>query len=436
MPNYTNIFEVFGMYARTFTQLKNLADRNLTFSSGSETFRSLDKLREEFVTVLNQGGDERDRLDAVNLLSDAARIVRGWSSQLGYSLDSFIRDLVAPELSVAGASQDEILAALARSMFADSQSIDDSAITIGAVSAGSQNVGDAACYVSKKIVDPGENEIDDERAISQTITIECRRDAVHDRLAEGAEEFNAQPEEGASVSLQVVPVTFGETLNARNVVSDGAFDLESGGVFTHWPIDSGGSVFSRDTGTKRFGTGALKLTGDGATAGDIRQDLVSRDPAIASGRLYGLGAWIYVGSLTAGQVLIDLLVDGSPSALTLTVDGSTQTGQWIHLGGLEYLPRSTYPNKVKLRIRCDAAFNGAVYIDGVSLAPATEVPHAGVQVILFQGATAPQARPIADRYTVASTNDDAGTFQAFFRDRLKIALPSSGSPTIADSLAE
>ncbi len=52
MPNYTAIFEVLGQYARAFRQIDNLAARNLEFSSGGETFRSLDKLREQFVDVL------------------------------------------------------------------------------------------------------------------------------------------------------------------------------------------------------------------------------------------------------------------------------------------------------------------------------------------------------------------------------------------------
>src|SRR5688572_28276483 len=51
MPDYTAIFEVLGQYARAFTQLDNLAERNLTITAGGETFRSLDKLREEFVDV-------------------------------------------------------------------------------------------------------------------------------------------------------------------------------------------------------------------------------------------------------------------------------------------------------------------------------------------------------------------------------------------------
>ncbi len=436
MPDYTSLFEIFGVYARAFTQFKNVARRNLTFSGSGETFRSLDKLREEFVDVLNDAPGERDRLDGVTLLSDASRVVRGWEAQLETSLDAFVREGVADELNASGSTREAALAALKRSMKADSQSIARNAITLGAVSAASTNVGSSKCYASKSTVDPAESVIDDERAASQSILVECTRDAAHHRAILGAEEFRITPEIGAAVPGYVIPVTYGDTPDARNVIRDGAFELYSGGAFTHWGVIAGGSVFSRDTGTKLFSTGSLKITGNGATAGDLQQDLASRDPALASGRFWALGAWIYVSSLSAGTVTIDLLVNGSPSGLTLTIDGSTPTGQWIHLGGFEYLPRSTYPNKVKARIQCSAAFNGAVFVDGVSLALATEVPHAGVRVALFQGASAPQALPIADRFTFATTSDEAGAFQCMFRDRLGIALPSAASPTISDSLAE
>ena len=109
MPDYTAIFEVLGQYARAFTQLENLAERNLSFSSGGETFRSLDKLREEFVDVLNDGALERDCMDAVTILSDAARVAKGWSSQLAASLDAWISGALAAELDAEGATRADIL---------------------------------------------------------------------------------------------------------------------------------------------------------------------------------------------------------------------------------------------------------------------------------------------------------------------------------------
>ncbi|MCA8916642.1 MAG: hypothetical protein KDB90_14715 [Planctomycetes bacterium] len=436
MPDYTSIFEVLGQYARAFTQLENLAERNLSFSGSGETFRSLDKLREDFVDVLNDTPAERDSLDAVSILSDAARVARGWGSQLGQSLSAWITNALAGELDALGAGQSDVLRELQRAMLADAACVAANAVALGTLSADAANVGNAACYVSKQVADAGENVVDDERITNQRIAIECTRDNAHHRVPVGQEEFRIRPEVGSNVATRVIPVTFGDITDARNVITDGAFDAETGGSFDYWEVIAGGGVLSRDTGTTLFGDGALKITGDGATAGNLQQDLAERDPPLESGRHWALGAWVYVGAYSAGDVTIDLLVDGVASALTLTIDGATATGQWLHLGGFEYLPRSSFPNKVKARIRCSADFDGEVYIDGVSFAPAAEVPHAGIHVAIFQGATAPQAAPITDRYLVDSTSDDAGAFQTFARDRLGIALPSSGSPTISDTLAE
>ncbi|MBZ0135666.1 MAG: hypothetical protein K8I27_04780 [Planctomycetes bacterium] len=436
MPNYTAIFEVLGQYARAFKQIDNLADRNLRFSGSGETFRSLDKLREEFVDVLNDGIVERDRLDAVSVLTDAARIARGWRTLLQQSLAGWIGDALGAELNAGGASQAELLHELQRAMLADSESIAANAVGAGAVISDANNAGDSACYVSDQTVDAEENLVDDERILSQRIVIECVRDNAHHRVPSGQEEFRIRPEHGPSVSTRVIPVTYGDFTDARNAVTDAAFESEAGGTFEHWGVESGGGVFSRDTGLALFGGGSLKITGDGVTAGDLRQDLIDRDPPLESGRVFALGAWVYVASHTAGSVMIDLLVDEVASALTLTIDGSTPTTQWLHKGGFEYVPRASFPNKVKLRIRCSADFDGVVHIDGASLAPAAEVPPAGVRAAVFEGANAPQAVPIADRFTVDCTSDDAGAFQTFAREHLGVALPSSGSPTISETLAE
>ena len=436
MPDYTTIFEVLGQYARAFTQIDNLATRNLAFSGSGETFRSLDKLREEFLDVLNDGPAERDRLDAVSILSDAARVAEGWATQLQRSLDSWVRETLAIELNAEGAALHDVLRELQRAMLDDSESVAPNAVALGSVVADANNIGDAACYVSKQTVDAEEISVDDERIRDQRIAIECLRDSAHHRVSVGQEEFRIRPEHGASVNTRVIPVTHGAITDARNVITDGSFDEQTGGSFDHWSTVSGGSVFSQDTGTKLFGEGCLKVTGDGATAGDLQQDLGDRDPVMESGRLWALGVWAYVGAYTGGSMTIDLLINGVGSTLALTVDGSTPVAQWLHLGGFEYLPRASFPNKVKARIRCSSDFDGTVYVDGLSLAPATEVPQAGVRVAIFQGATAPQGLPIADRYLLDTTSDEGGAFQVFARDRLGVALPSSGSPTISDSLAE
>lgn len=435
MPDYTSIFEALGVFARAFRQIDNLADRDLEITQSGHTFRSLDRLRKQFIDVLNDSGAERDTLQVIALLHTAAETARGWAVPLDAALDAWLAAALAPELDAQGASREQLLHGLARAMLADAESVAPNDVSVGAPAPDAANAGDAACYVSGSTVNAAESVIDDERIQTQRIVLECVRDNARHRVPVGQEEFRIRPEIGRAVHTRVIPVTSGDFADARNAVLDGAFEAYDAG-FTHWSLEAGGGVFSRDTGKKLFGTGSLKITGDGGTAADLRQDLADRSPAIESGRYFALGAWFYVASHTAGSVTVDLLVDGNASTLALTIDGSTPTAEWLHLGGFEYLPRASFPNKVVVRIRCSADFDGVVHVDGPSLAPAAEVLHAGLRVALFQGALAPQAGAIADRYTIDTSSNDAGAFQTFARDRLGIALPSNATPTIDDSLAE
>ncbi|MCC7509194.1 MAG: hypothetical protein IT464_07445 [Planctomycetes bacterium] len=435
MPDYTSIFEALGMFARAFKQIDNLADRDVEITQSGQTFRSLDRLRKQFIEVLNDTSAERDTLQVIALLNTAAETARGWAVPLDAALDAWLAAALAPELNALGASREELLHGLTRAMLADAESVTPNDVSVGAPAPDAGSAGDAACYASGSTVDAAESVIDDQRIRTQRIAIECVRDNAHHRVPVGQEEFRIRPEHGRAVHTRVIPVTSGAFADARNAVLDGAFEAYDAG-FAHWSVEAGGGVFSRDTGEKLFGTGSLKLTGDGGTAGDLRQDLAERSPAIESGRSFALGAWFYVASHTAGSVTVDLLVNGIASTLALTINGSTPTAEWLHLGGFEYLPRASFPNKVIVRVRCSADFDGVVHVDGASLAPATEVPHAGVRVALFQGALAPQTGAIVDRYTIDTSSDDAGAFQTFARDRLGIALPSDASPTVDDSLAE
>mgnify|MGYP000849749671 FL=1 len=436
MPDFNALFEVFGVFARAFTQFENLARRGLLFSGSDETFRSLDRLREEFIAVLNDSPPERDMLEALSLFHEAARGVEGWSARLQGHLEAWIRGPLAAELGMRGAQPQAVLAALACAMDAAGETVKRCGVSVSSVTAAPQNAGNARCYAALMAVDPSESVQANERARTQSIAVECIKDAVLHRVAEGSEEFRVTPEHGATLPLWVIPVTVGGVADRRNVIIDGAFADYDSGSFTHWEALSGAAILSQDTSQFLFGSGTLKVSGNGATAAELIQNLAQRVPPLAVGRVWALGTWAYVSSCNTGSVTVDLLVDGSPSSLCLTINGSTPAGQWLHLGGFEYLPRQAHPGKVKVRVRCSSDFSGVVLLDGVSLAPAAEIPHAGLQVALFQGSRPPLCTPLADRFEIRTLSDDAGAFQRMFRDRLQTAMPSSDSPTVNDSLAE
>lgn len=429
MPDYESIFETLGVFARAFASIENFAERDLAVTENGQTIRSLDQLRSQFVAILNDSSAERDALSAVAVLSDAARAAQEWQVALGLALDDWLRGPLALELAARGATRDEVVRQLVRAMHADGESVARNEVSIDAIEPGG-NAGDTALHVSADTVDAAESVITDQRVRTQRIALECTRDHPRHRVTVGQEEFRLRPEYGPALNLRVIPVTYGDVPDARNTVADGAF--EDAGL-AHWSVEAGLSAVSRDTALKRFGAASLRIAGDGATAVDVRQDLAQRDPALPAGAFLALGAWVYVTGHTAGSVVIDLLLDSQPSQLQLVIDGDTPTGQWLHLGGFAYAPRASFANKVIVRIACAATFDGAVNLDGVSLAPAVEAPHAGLRVALFEGALAAQA---GDRFSIDTSSDDAGAFQVFARGRLGVALPAADTPTIDDQLAE
>jgi hypothetical protein len=428
MPDYTATFEVLGTFARAFGTLHNFARRNLKLTEGGETIRSLDRLRQDFVDVLNDSGPERDTLAGVAVLSGAAAAADGWMAALEQTLDQWVRTALAAELNVNG-TRDEILHELARAMHADSQSVKPNIVALDAITARATNAGNAALLASIRTVTPAEDEIDDERVRDGRVTLECIRDAVRHRLPVGHEEFRVLP----GLNARVLPVNVGPHGDPRNAVKDGAFEDWDNGAPEHWSIDSGASVFSREESLTLFGSHALRVSGDGATSAELLQALTEHEPPLQAGSFYAMGAWVRVVSHTVGSVTLDLLVDGDPSGLALTIDGSTPVGEWLHVGGFEYLPRASFPNKVTVRVRCDSSFDGAVVLDGLSLGRAVDVPGAGLRLALMQG---PQPAQAGDRFSIDTSSDNAGAFQTFARDRLGVALPSDDTPTISDALAE
>jgi hypothetical protein len=71
-----------------------------------------------------------------------------------------------------------------------------------------------------------------------------------------------------------------------------------------------------------------------------------------------------------------------------------------------------------------------IFIDGGGVAPVTY--HNGVNFMVYAG-TDKFIRN--DRFSLTVSNDNNGVFQTFFRKTYGMQLPSTGSPTNADTLA-
>lgn len=229
------------------------------------------------------------------------------------------------------------------------------------------------------------------------------------------------------------------TLNGQNWVTTG----------------TAGTDFARNATTPFRGTYDFKfLAGTGANTA-LAQTFNDSSTGTGANPLpltsYAFNAWMRRdGAVSAGVLTVDL-VDATNTVIadargvnnSFATTLSTLATTFGAISGVFRLPAAP-PSTVKLRIRMSTALAGAnVYLDDVCLARLTPLYTGGPGLAVFSGVT---PFVTGDTHTVTQTNDRASatflaTWQALF-DRLfssrgigpGFLLPSSGSPTILDTL--
>jgi hypothetical protein len=196
-------------------------------------------------------------------------------------------------------------------------------------------------------------------------------------------------------------------------------------------------------------TKALKITGNGSQLTSLRQTFNSTTGTKATVKaqdVLAVNCRIKISATAAAGVLNISLVDGSGvvinddagTANTITRDLTTLTTTYVDFGGWFRLPNQL-PSTVKVQVYLTTALENAksVYIDDLIIARGKELYTRGPRIVAIRGLT-----PVVvdDQIDLVVANDMAGQFQ-IWADRwfdmrgLGIQLPSSGSPTISESLA-
>jgi hypothetical protein len=209
------------------------------------------------------------------------------------------------------------------------------------------------------------------------------------------------------------------------------------------------SVIYGDTGLA-----AIQFKGDGATLLTLRQPFntalstsagVGGSPQKLAARTpYAVSFWCRNDSNPAAGILRVALVDGSGTVInddngtanSFTVDLTTLGTSYVNKTGVFRLPASV-PSTVYLEFKTTTAQTSPriLYLDGLALGKMLEVYPGGPFLLGFAGVTKAVKN---DRYTAAVTNT-YGVNQKYFERlwgmrALGLQLPSSGSPTVADSL--
>jgi len=193
---------------------------------------------------------------------------------------------------------------------------------------------------------------------------------------------------------------------------------------------------------------AIQFVSTGAELTTIYQQITSLKPLTA----YCFNGWFQAKPIPAAGALMVELVDGltgqvindqqgTPNVLTVTLSGITAnfTAQNAFFRTPQVLPALVF---IRIRISTAVTSGTTTTIDHCSLVAASSLYTGGPLAAAFSGSAAFAAgnsQIPADSFTVTVTNAQAGSFQTYF-DRafnmkaLGVQLPSSGSPTISDSL--
>ena len=371
------------------------------------------------------------------------------------------RVTVLDEIAAITTEQAEILAKLIKRMIIDGESIDASTVTASATAtAAGWNVGNGSVLTTKLldgVTSPGSGAVGEYPANenyanqltqlvvpSENMRWTCTADNFADATGEGDETFswegrladvaNGFGDEGSGAIGSLQPINGGAT----NILANGDFEEWVDNLPTAWVLVSGDEavhVVQEATGADVYhGAYSLQLVGDGAEPSIEIYQLVSPSLLTAK-KMYCFACRMKVGGAgTAGNILIQFEGAGYTAATDEKIDlayDAVDTA-WQLCKFFVLLP-AIIPSDFKLVIRYDDTGDEIFWIDDLAFAPVTY--GGGLGAAIVRG-SAPAVR--GDMFSTTVSNNDAGTFQKFFRQVFGVQLPSNaaGGETILDSLAE
>jgi hypothetical protein len=340
----------------------------------------------------------------------------------------------------------------------DSATVNESSVSVGAVTTDSDNAGGGVILTTDVLdgaTSPGSingvplpsqvkyNGLTTELcAPSQKFTLRVTADSFHDDLDEGSEEIawegslpdeaDGVGEEGSGYIASIQPVH----ASTEDVISNADFETFTGDIPDGWNLVGGAAttnVAAAGTSNSAHGSDALLYKGDAsATSIEIKQDVAGT--AIVARKRYCVTVKLKRDSATTGTLLIQFEGTG------YTAGGSEKISVAVSSLGTSYaldhffvtMP-ALIPSNFRLVIRWSGGTPGSaekVYIDDLGIGP---VYYGGGFGLVAVRDSNPFVRE--DRYHLTVTNTE-GVFQSFFRRALGIQLPSSATPSIADSLAQ
>jgi len=274
---------------------------------------------------------------------------------------------------------------------------------------------------------------------SETLSFTCTADEDSSGAPSGQEIFRVEGtpgpvsgrwdwrSEGSGASVDVY------TNNAWDILFNRDFEVWSpANVPASWTVESGtpGVQILQETTLSQVhrGTSSLKFAGPA----EIRQQIGVG--AMEPRRMYCLSACIRGDAAADGDLVAGFVSDSGGyvanpseqlyiSSVTLNVTSAAFVQYHVF-----FLAPASIPSDLEFQIYYDGSA-GTPRIDSLAFGPVTYIN--GIGVAILAGSSQFLRN---DRISVAVTNTE-GVFQRFFRRAYGIQLPSSGSPTISDTLA-
>jgi hypothetical protein len=264
---------------------------------------------------------------------------------------------------------------------------------------------------------------------------------------------------GASLNFKTVDGTKNNA--AQNVLFNGDFETWTTPASPpdNWVLTvgvAGTDVFNGGSGNAYgSGTGSLQFTG---TAGAVLTALTQQfgipvsispgaggTPAVlAAGTQYALCGFVKVSATPAAGVLEFALVDGTGAVVAddsgtnnlFTLDLTTLTTAWVSVSGSFRTP-TVLPSVLKLRVRLSTALSTGVslYLDRLGMALVQPMYAGGPSITMFAGSS----RLVSGDTWLLAASNTFGAVQkraemVFGMRALGLQIPSSGSPSVADSV--
>ena len=351
------------------------------------------------------------------------------------------------------------LTPLISQMVAGSNTIQQSAVTTS-VTAGGTNTGNALVVMDSPPLDQNGNPV--ELSFPEALTLTITSDAGTGATA-GQESFSVVGQAQNTNTLDFAypggsgSNTFGVIVNpavsnTTNLLYNSEFETWTvTNIPDGFTIGTGAATVTKDTSHTYGGSSAaLAITSDGSTLTSLTQQLNLAPPsgsisALAPRTKYAFEVQVQCSAAApAAGVLTFSLVDGSGTVLnsvagvpnTITISHAALTTSYQTVSGFFETP-AVMPATYYLRIKETTALTNTdvYYIDHMALAAAQQLYTGGPFLAVFTGSTNVVK---GDNWTLTVANTYGGfqqLFDKFFGTRqLGLLIPSSGSPSISDSL--